>query len=176
MARRYAQHGVTFVFVYTREAHPGERYPHLTSLEQKIRHARDMVVRDGLRRPMLVDDLEGTVHHAYGRLPNMTYIVGGGGRLLYRASWTDAENIGLVLDQIIACRDNRRGGTQHRPFHIEWEGNVVADRQRFVELLLETAGPKAVTEYIEAVGATMSQKLAEPMRAWWERVRRDEAS
>jgi hypothetical protein len=32
---------VQFVSVYVREAHPGENYPHHTSEEQKMRHARD---------------------------------------------------------------------------------------------------------------------------------------
>lgn len=171
MARRYERRGVGFVFVYTREAHPGERYPHLTSMEQKLRHARDMVARDRIERPMLVDDLAGTTHHAYGRLPNMSWIVGGGGRVLYRASWTDAANLGFVLDQIVGWREERRGGAVHRPFYIEWEGSVVADRQRFVEVLWETAGPRAVSEYIDAVAATMSPKLAAPLRDWWEQAR-----
>jgi hypothetical protein len=167
MAAKYADHGVSFVFVYTREAHPGERYPHLTSVAQKLQHARDMVARDRLTRPMLVDDLEGTVHHAYGRLPNMAYLVGGGGRVVYRASWTDAPNIELALDLLVRQRGERRAGTVHRPYYAEWQPNVAADRQTFVELLLETVGPRAVTEYIDAVEHTMSAAVARPLRTWW---------
>lgn len=167
MARQYADHGVQFVFVYTREAHPGERYGHLTSLEQKLRHARDMVQRDGIARPMLVDDLEGTVHHAYGRLPNMAYIVGGGGKVVYRASWTEPDNLRLALDGLLRGRIERRAGRVHRPYYVEWEPTVVADRQTFVEVLLETAGPRAVTEYLAAMSATMGEATVRAQRDWW---------
>ncbi len=40
LAAEYAPRGYRFVFVYTREAHPGEHYPHHTSVEQKLAHAR----------------------------------------------------------------------------------------------------------------------------------------
>ena len=159
---------MSFVFVYTREAHPGERYAHLTSIEQKLGHARDMVARDSLSRPMLVDDLAGTLHHAYGRLPNMTYVIGGGGRVLYRASWTDADNLELVLDRVVRQRVERRAGVAHRPFYAEWEPSVVADRQTFIEVLLQTVGPRAVTEFIDAVGHSQSEQAARPLRQWWE--------
>lgn len=159
---------MSFVFVYTREAHPGERYARLSSIEQKLQHARDMVVRDSFKRPMLVDDLDGTLHHAYGRLPNMTYVIGGGGRVLYRASWTDAESLDLVVDRIVRQRVERREGVVHRPFYAEWEPSVVADRQTFIEVLLETVGPRAVTEFIDAVGHSQSEQAARPLRQWWE--------
>lgn len=171
MAAEYADAGVSFVFVYTREAHPGEHYPHLTSTEQKIRHARDMVERDGMTRPMLVDDLEGTVHHAYGRLPNMSCIVGGGGKVVYRAAWTDADNLRLALERTVGWRRQQREGAQLRPFYVEWQANVVADRLRFVQVLEKTAGPRAVTEYIDAVEESMGAGLAREMRAWWDERR-----
>ena len=154
--------------MYGREAHPGELYPHHTSIAQKLQHARDMVQRDGLSRPMLVDDLDGTLHHAYGRLPNMTYVVGGGGKLVYRAAWTDASNIELVLEQLTHRRQERRAGVVHRPYYVEWQSEVVADRETFVEVLLETAGPRAVTEYIDAVAHSMSAQLAAPLQQWWD--------
>ena len=34
--------GVQFFFIYTREIHPGERYPHHTSFEQKLAAAREL--------------------------------------------------------------------------------------------------------------------------------------
>lgn len=169
MAQEYAAHGVRSVFVYTREAHPGERFPHHTSMEQKLRHARAMVERDGLRRPMLVDDLEGSVHRAYGQLPNMSYIVGGGGRIRYRAAWTDADNLRLALDDLVAERTDRRNGRPRRPYYVEWQPTVPADRETFVRVLLETAGPKAVGEYVAAIGQTMGEAVARPLRAWWEK-------
>ena len=171
MAREYAARGVSSIFVYTREAHPGELYPHHASFEQKLEHARAMIRRDSIERPMLVDDLEGTLHHAYGRLPNMCYIVGGGGKILYRASWTDAENLRLVLDRIVSGRQAQRDGATLRPYHVEWQPAVAADRLGFVRVLLETAGPRAVTEFIAAVDHTMGEGVARPLRLWWRKTR-----
>lgn len=78
MAREYASRGFASVFVYTREAHPGERFPAHRSPEQKLAHARAFRERCAIERPILVDDLEGTGHRLYGTLPNMTYLLGRG--------------------------------------------------------------------------------------------------
>lgn len=89
------------VFLYTRAAHPGEHYPAHESFEQKLVHARAFVQTFGIRRPVLVDDLEGTIHRAYGLLPNMTYIVGTAGRVLDRSDWTDPRSVGAALDYLL---------------------------------------------------------------------------
>jgi len=170
MAEAYAADGVKFVFVYTREAHPGEKYPHLTSMTQKLRHAADMAERLELRRPMLVDDLDGTLHHAYGRLPNMSYIIGGGGKVVYRASWTDPANIGHVLDQLVATRRGQREGVEHRAYYAEWQPMIPADRVEFCRLLLRDVGPRAVREFIDAMEHSVGEGVARSMRDWWSEV------
>src|SRR6266536_3275293 len=91
LAERFAPQGVQFIFVYAREAHPGENYPHHASFEQKLRHAADFRELFGTRRPILVDDLVGTTHRQYGTLPNMSYIVNRVGKIVFRADWTQAE-------------------------------------------------------------------------------------
>ena len=58
-AERYADQDVGSVFLYTHEAHPGEHYPHLTSMAQKFRHARDLRDLLGVTRPIVLDALEG---------------------------------------------------------------------------------------------------------------------
>jgi hypothetical protein len=171
MAERFAAAGVKFVFVYTREAHPGERYPHLTSIDQKVRHAREMVAAKGIRRPMLVDDLEGSVHHAYGRLPNMSYVIAAG-RVHYRSSWTDPAAIEMVLERLVGARQRRREGTDHRPYYAEWEPMIPADRVEFCRLLLRDVGPTAVREFIDAMEHSMGEGVARGMRAWWNEAQR----
>ncbi len=78
MANKYSDLGFTFVFVYTREAHPGENYPAHQTLEQKLNHARSLLTVLDVRRTILVDDVEGTGHELYGTLPNMTYLIDRG--------------------------------------------------------------------------------------------------
>ena len=93
MAARYAHRSVRSVFLYTREAHPGEDYRHHTSMEDKRHHARAFQAEFGIKRQILLDDLEGSVHGAYGMLPNMTWIIGSGGVIHYKAAWTDSVDI-----------------------------------------------------------------------------------
>ena len=85
------------MFVYTREAHPGELVGAHESFEAKLATARLLRDETGIRRPILVDDLEGTAHHAYGLLPNMNWVVGRGGRILYKSDWTSAANVDAFL-------------------------------------------------------------------------------
>jgi len=93
MARAFAPKGINFLFLYTREAHPGENYPAHRSFEQKLSHARAFKAEFKIERPILVDDLVGTAHKLYGSLPNMTYLIGRSGRVLFRADWTDPPTI-----------------------------------------------------------------------------------
>ena len=57
MAAEFRDRDCQFVFVYTREAHPSDRYPGHDSFEQKLDHARTMAEKLGFERPMLVDKL-----------------------------------------------------------------------------------------------------------------------
>ena len=72
------------MFIYSREAHPGEDVPHHDSFEDKLASARLLAEETGIRRDILVDDLDGTVHRAYGLMPNMTWVIGRGGRVAYK--------------------------------------------------------------------------------------------
>ena len=89
MAAQYAHRSVRSVLLYTREAHPGEHYRHHSSMEDKRRHARAFQAEFSVRRQILLDELEGTAHRAYGMLPNMTWIIGTSGVIHYKAAWTD---------------------------------------------------------------------------------------
>jgi hypothetical protein len=144
MAARHADRAVRSIFVYTREAHPGENYPHLTSMEQKRRHARAMRDTLGFKRQMLIDDLEGTVHRAYGTLPNMTWIVGRGGIIHYKAAWTNVADVEAALKDSLYAMDNR-AKLGLMPFYAErisWR-----TREQGFRAGLERAGPKAVSDF-----------------------------
>ena len=77
--------GVEFLFIYVREPHPGEVYPHHSSMEQKVKVARELQLTEEVRFPVLVDELDGRVHRAYGPRPNPIFVVARNGRLVYRA-------------------------------------------------------------------------------------------
>ena len=85
------------MFVYTREAHPGENVPCHDSFGRKLACARLLREQAGIGREILVDDLAGTVHRAYGLMPNMTWVIARGGRIAYKANWTSAANVEAFL-------------------------------------------------------------------------------
>lgn len=145
LADRYADRGVTSAFVYTREAHPGEHYRHHTSMDDKRRCARALVEHGPMRRTVLLDDLEGTAHHGWGLLPNMTWIIGRGGLIVYKSTWTDA---GDVEHALIDALDHvgRRSKDKLLPFYSERLAWRHKDESTF-RAGLERAGPQAVTDF-----------------------------
>jgi hypothetical protein len=149
LTAEYEPRGYRFVFIYTREALPGEHYPHHTSLAQKLTHARVLRDHHHVQRPVLVDDLAGTLHRAYDTLPNMTYVVSRAGRITFKSNWTDAETIRFALDYQLRTADLRREGTRLAPFYAELQGLRWNDPAKFQEGLA-FAGPKAVAESADA--------------------------
>ncbi len=145
LASRYADRAVRSVFVYTREAHPGENYRHHTSMEDKRAVARAFVEYSGLRRQVLLDDLVGAAHRTYGMLPNMTWIIGRGGFIHYKSAWTGAADVEEALENVLDFQD-RRIEQQWVPFYSERSAWSTRDRAGF-QAGLERAGPQAVEDY-----------------------------
>jgi len=156
MAREFASKGFVSLFLYTREAHPGENFPAHRSMEQKLAHARAFKERFQIERPILVDDLVGTGHKLYGMLPNMTYIIGRGGDILFRADWTDPPTIEWAVQYIQSARARRREGLHMAPFYAEIVGYRWNSPAKVMEGLAR-AGPKAVEDYERAMQRRQKQ-------------------
>lgn len=84
---------VAFVSVHVREAHPGDRYPHHASDEQKMRHAEDWARLDRIPWTVAADALDGRTHNAYGPLPNSAYLIDRTGHVAFRALWAGQEGL-----------------------------------------------------------------------------------
>jgi len=146
MADRYASRGVTSVFIYTREAHPGETYRHHTSMDVKRHHARSFRDECDVRRRILIDDIDGTVHGSIGGLlPNTCWIIARGGLILYKAAWTDSDDVEDALSQALDSLDKRRSHTL-RPAYSERLLWRVRDADGF-RAGLERAGPQALIDF-----------------------------
>jgi hypothetical protein len=137
------------VFIYTREAHPGENVPCHDSLERKLACAGLLREEAGIRRDILVDDLAGTVHRAYGCMPNMTWVIGRGGRVAYKANWTSAANVEAFLGRFLATRSQHPPGTTPVMYETQQAEFRDTDRKRFTEHLARN-GPRAVQEFANA--------------------------
>lgn len=160
MAKEFADDGVQFIFLYAREAHPGDNKPHHSSMEQKLQYARDFVEMWSIDRPMYVDDLDGPVHKAYGMLPNMTWIINSAGQIVYKANWTDHRTVKMAVEQLIAERDLRRAKARITPYSIEWQPNRENPVVKFMGGLYDVSGERAVAEFIAAHRETNGEEAA----------------
>ncbi len=145
LADRYASRAVRSVFIYTREAHPGENHRHHRSMEDKRHNARAFQVHSKIRRQILLDDLAGTAHHAYGLLPNMTWIIGRGGFIHYKSAWTSPADVEDALEAVLDFQANR-AKNQWIAFYSERSAWSTRDMAKFNEGLVRN-GPQAVADF-----------------------------
>ncbi|GJM42874.1 MAG: hypothetical protein DHS20C20_31560 [Ardenticatenaceae bacterium] len=137
------------IFLYTNEAHPGENYPHLTSMTQKTAHARALQTVYGVSRPILLDGLDGACHRAFGSMPNMTWIFNRAAVPVYKSDWTDVNSVRNALDYYLEMLARRRSGERLVPFNVQRIDYRESNREGFYEGLARS-GPKAVREFDEA--------------------------
>ena len=152
LREKYQEQGFEFLIVYVREAHPGEHFPHHTSLEQKLAHARKLRDLEKVKLPILVDDLQGTAHKAYGLLPNMIYLIDREGVVVYKSDWTDGVELDGMCESLIRLDDMRarqvpiiRQGVSER---LHWIPMDPVHRER----IYRRSGEKAIKDYLNAKG------------------------
>lgn len=149
---KFRSKGFEFFIVYVREAHPGENFPHHTSFEQKLAHARKLRYLEKISLPILVDDLQGTTHNAYGLLPNMVYLINRDGVIAYKSDWTDAAELEGMCESLIRLGQMKsqgvpiiRQGVSERLHWIPMEPSL---RER----VYRRSGEKAIKDYRNAKG------------------------
>lgn len=133
---------------------------------RRLAHARALVERFGIDRPLVIDDPAGMGHRLYGPLPNMTYLIGRGGRVLFRADWTDPPTIEQAIRYVIAARGRRRAGLSLNPVYAELLGYCWSNQAAFMDGL-DVAGPQAVSEFRTAIqrwasGTTLKGRIEPP--------------
>jgi hypothetical protein len=167
LADCYRDRAVRSVFVYTREAHPGENVPHHRTMDDKRHHARAFREQCQVRRPILLDGLDGAAHRAYGLLPNMTWIVGRGGFIHYKAAWTNPLDVRDALEAVLEFQEHR-AARQWIPFYTERSAWSTRDRARFRESLIRS-GPQALADY-ERMLTTQTTAARQPSEQVGSRV------
>src|SRR5215470_15029710 len=98
---------VEFLFVYVREAHPGERVPAHGSMDEKVAAARLLCDAEDLEMPVLVDDLRGSIHRQYSGLPNPAFLIDKSGRVAFRSMWANPEALAAAIDELLEVQDER---------------------------------------------------------------------
>jgi Iodothyronine deiodinase len=115
IARRHPE--AAFFVLYTREAHPGEAVPRHWAMADKRQAARRLLADEPIRRTVLIDDVAGTVHRAYGQAWDSVYVIDPGGTIVLRQAWTNPEDVEAVLAGLAAgTRILPRQTTQMAPW------------------------------------------------------------
>lgn len=94
---------VRFVFVNTREAHPGDSIPQPATIAEK--HERAEALRDhhGITYEVAVDDIDGSLHRHFTPKPNSAYLIRPGGAIAHRAHWAnDDTDLRRAITDVLA--------------------------------------------------------------------------
>ncbi|MEJ7862313.1 MAG: hypothetical protein WKF90_11850 [Pyrinomonadaceae bacterium] len=102
---------------------------------------------DGIPYPVLVDDLEGTVHQVYGGLADPTYLIDADGRVAFYNMWTHAPTLHEAIEELFnqGGRGVVKGGTDRIPHLLStiadgWTGLRRGFPRSAVELELSMPG------------------------------------
>ncbi len=148
---RFRERGFEFFTVYVREPHPGQNYGPHESLEQKLEYAHDCKTQDGIQTPMLVDDLDGTMHRNYGTMPNMVYLIDKDGNIAYKSMWTDHNEIENVLENVAHADELRAQGLRLKPSYTERINYIPAEYSGGIrEKVFGRSGQKSWDDYKKA--------------------------
>jgi peroxiredoxin len=99
---------IEFLFIYVREAHPGEVIPAHRSTREKIEAARLLRDEEDMQMPILVDDLRGTIHRKYSKLPNPSFLIDKSGRVAFLSLWSKPETLGAAVEELLDVQQERR--------------------------------------------------------------------
>lgn len=135
-----------------REPHPGENYHEHHSLEQKFDYARQSRDQDGIETPIIIDDLDGAMHQAYGEMPNMVYIIGKDGRVVYKSMWTHHAEIESMIESLLEHEVAAENGIRMRSSYTEKISFVAGYAPEISKKVLGRAGPKASADFQAAIG------------------------
>jgi hypothetical protein len=130
-----------------RQAHPGPGVRAYHTFEQKLRDAERYRHDEGIPWPILVDDLAGSVHRAYGELADPTYLIDVDGKIAFYDMWTHAPTLHQAIEALLrqGGRGVVRGGIDRTPHMLAtmtngWKGIRRGLPQSYLELELSIPG------------------------------------
>jgi len=167
LEKHFGDKGVQFLFVYTREAHPGNRIPAHQSREDKVHAAGIFRDDEEIEFPILVDEVSGRVHRQYGALPNPTFIIDRSGRIAFRSLASNTDRIEEALNELIETQEDR--GVEHAVVAGGEDSSVPAVRM-FIHAhrALSRGGQKSLRNFQNELGmparvALTGGRLARPI-------------
>jgi hypothetical protein len=158
---------IEFLFIYVREAHPGEIIPAHSSMREKTEAARLLRDEEDMHMPVLVDDLRGSVHRRYSKLPNPAFLIDKSGRVAFLSLWSKPEGLGRAIQELLNLQEER--GVDHA---VVSGGQDMAMPVPYSALYayraLERGGKQSLSDFRHALGlparvALTASHLARPL-------------
>jgi peroxiredoxin len=97
---RFRGDDIEFLFIYVREAHPGEIIPAHHTVREKMEAARLLRDEEDMNMPIVVDDLRGSIHRKYSQLPNPAFLIDRAGRVAFLSLWSKPEGLGHAIQEL----------------------------------------------------------------------------
>ena len=164
---RFRGDDIEFIFVYIREAHPGERIPAHRSNRAKTGAARQFRDEEELLMPVLVDDLHGSIHKKYSKLPNPAFLIDKAGRVAFRCKWAKPDELASAIEELLELQHER--GVDHAVVN---GGQDLSMPHSYTALYsyraLERGGKESLKDFREALGlpghvTLAASRIAEPL-------------
>lgn len=143
----------------THQEHPGPAAESYATFEEKRRDAQRYQTAEAIRWTVAIDDIEGSIHQAYGGTAHPAYLIGTDGRIAFTNLWGSAPVLDAAIDAL-----ERQGGS----------GIVEGGRNDRLHLLaaftdgwraLQRGGPRSLTDLmLAAPGSPMLLWLGRRLR------------
>ena len=164
---RFRGDDIEFLFVYVREAHPGEIIPAHSSIREKTEAARLLRDEEDMHMPILVDDLRGSIHRKYSRLPNPAFLIDRSGRVAFLSLWSKPEGLGHAIQELLELQEERSvdhvivSGGQDLAMPVPYSA-------LYAYRALERGGKQSLSDFRQALGlparvALTASHLARPL-------------
>ena len=142
---------VQFLFVYVREAHPGDELPPHRSMDDKMNAAELLRDEEELEMPILLDELGGKVHRKYGSMPNPSFLIDKSGRVAFRSLASRPSSLRKAIEELIEVQEDR--DTDHAIVN-DGEDSALPPLKMFLhaQRALERGGDEAVDNFREEMG------------------------
>lgn len=164
---RFRGDEIEFLFIYVREAHPGEIIPAHSSMREKIEAARLLRDEEDMQMPILVDDLRGSIHRKYSRLPNPAFLIDKAGRVAFLSLWSRPAGLGQAIEQLLEVQEER--GVNHAVVNGGQDLDMpVPYSSLYAYRALERGGKESMNDFRQALGlparvAMTASHLARPL-------------
>lgn len=158
---------VEFLFVYVREAHPGEFMPAHHNMADKVSAAEMFRDEEDLDMTILVDELNGKVHRKYSGQPNPSFLIDKSGRVAFRQLATQPATLRRAIEELLERQEER--GVDHAIVYGGEDTSMPALKPMLhAYRALERGGNKSIEDFRREMGmpgrmAVMGSRIAGPV-------------